>query len=395
MNALCVEPLGALLEQPLREPSRQPVYENRGKLPVSFEFVHHPVLLDEVVGLFGSVPSGIVVDATLGGGGHSEALLDAYPDLEVLGIDRDINAVNAARRRLSKYEDQTTYIHDQFRNLGRILDKLTDERISSGRAWPGLSGVLLDLGVSSPQLDIASRGFSYRVDGPLDMRMDSGYFEESISHSTPGSRSIDAYSLVNESSETELAVMFADNGEVRLARRLARVIVAARPIETTIQLARVVEDAVPAAIRRRGHPASRVFQALRIAVNDELGQLQDVLPMVLSRLSVGGRCVVISYHSGEDRLVKTTFIQAESGGCTCPSDLPCVCGAVRQYELVFRGAKKASRSEYELNPRARSARLRAIERIEPATTNPTNATNATAATRTGDRRYKRDIGERT
>ncbi len=280
MNALCVERLGTPLGDPsddslgelLGQSIGQSAFERYEMPPVSFEFIHQPVLLDEVVGLFGRIPSGVVVDATLGGGGHSEAILDAYPDLEVLGLDRDSNAINAAQQRLSKFGDRVTCIRDQFRNLERILDRLVQERLSSGRRWAGLSGVLLDLGVSSPQLDTPSRGFSYRVDGPLDMRMDFDHFEEPISHlNNSRASSSDAYSLVNESSETELAVMFADNGEVRLARRLARAIVAARPIESTMQLAQVVEDVVPAAIRRRGHPASRVFQALRIAVNDELG----------------------------------------------------------------------------------------------------------------------------
>jgi 16S rRNA (cytosine1402-N4)-methyltransferase len=213
-----------------------------------------------------------------------------------------------------------------------------------------VSGVLLDLGVSSPQIDRAERGFSLRRSGPLDMRMDAG----------SGATAAD---LVNGASEQELAALFAANGEARLSRRLARAVIAARPVTSTTELADVIDAAVPAAVRRRGHPATRVFQALRIAVNDELGQLASVLPISLDLLVPGGRCVVIAYHSGEDRLVKAAFNEAVTGGCTCPPGLPCVCGARPEHRLVFRGGHKASEEEMATNPRASAARLRAIERL--------------------------------
>ena len=223
--------------------------------------------------------------------------------------------------------------------------------ILSAPSFGPLSGALFDLGVSSPQLDRVERGFSFRVDGPLDMRMDP----------TTG---LTAADLLNSLPEESLAALFRENGEGRLSGRIARAIVRSRPLTSTRQLAEVVSSAVPAAVRRKGHPARRVFQALRIEVNDELGQLRAALPVALSHLAVGGVCAVISYHSGEDRLTKQTFADAASGGCVCPPGLPCVCGAVARHTLVFRGARKPSPSEVAANPRAESARLRAIVRTE-------------------------------
>jgi 16S rRNA (cytosine1402-N4)-methyltransferase len=214
-----------------------------------------------------------------------------------------------------------------------------------------LSGVLFDLGVSSPQLDRAGRGFSYRADGPLDMRMD------------PES-GVTAADLVNGLPADALARLFRENGEGRLSGRIARAVVAARPLTSTGQLAEVVAGAVPPAARRKGHPARRVFQALRIEVNDEQNELRAALPAALSNLAVGGVLAVISYHSGEDRLVKQTFAEAATGGCVCPPNLPCVCGAVPRHRVVFRGARKASASEVAANPRAEAARLRAIVRTD-------------------------------
>ncbi|MGH2931132.1 MAG: 16S rRNA (cytosine(1402)-N(4))-methyltransferase RsmH, partial [Solirubrobacteraceae bacterium] len=204
--------------------------------------------------------------------------------------------------------------------------------------------------LSSPQLDQEARGFSYRRGAPLDMRMDP----------TAGPT---AAELVNGSSVEELASMFAESGERRLARRLARAVVAARPIMRTDELAQVVAAAVPAPGRRRGHPARRVFQALRIAVNEEMGELAAFLPAALHAVDPGGRLVAISYHSGEDRTVKAAMVEAGTGGCTCPPGLPCVCGARAQFRLVFRGARKSSAAEVARNHRAESARLRAVERI--------------------------------
>jgi 16S rRNA (cytosine1402-N4)-methyltransferase len=299
-------------------------------------FEHVPVLRDEVVALFAPVPPGVLIDATVGGGGHSEALLAAHAGLQVIGLDRDAQALAAAAERLAPFGDRVTLVHAAFSALADV---------ASGP----LSGVLFDLGVSSPQLYRAERGFSYRADAPIDMRMDL-------------SMGRTAAQLVNELPEGALAELFRENGEGRLSGRIARAIVRARPLTSTIQLADVVASAVPAAVRRRGHPAKRVFQALRIAVNDELGELAMALPVALERLAVGGRCAVISYHSGEDRLTKQIFTRATTGGCTCPPAMPCVCGAVAQHQLVFRGARRPSDEEVSNNRRAGSARLRAITR---------------------------------
>jgi 16S rRNA (cytosine1402-N4)-methyltransferase len=211
--------------------------------------------------------------------------------------------------------------------------------------------VLFDLGVSSPQLDVPERGFSYRRDADLDMRMDP----------TSGRTAAD---VVNEYEEDDLVGLFADNGEGRFARRIARAIVAARPLSTTGELADVVRAAIPAATRRTGgHPARRVFQAIRIAVNEELDQLETALEQALGLLVPQGRCVVIAYHSGEDRLVKTLFTRMATDGCQCPPGLPCVCGADPQFRLVTRGARRPGPDEIETNPRAEAARLRVIERL--------------------------------
>lgn len=306
------------------------------------EFEHEPVMVGEVLALFAPVPAGLVVDATVGGGGHAAALLGARPDLRLLGLDRDPAAVTAARRRLAPFGERVEVRHARFSALPDLV----------AQSGAPVSGLLFDLGVSSPQLDVAARGFSFRGDAPLDMRMDP----------TAGPSAAD---LVNGAAVEELARLFAANGEGRLARRLARAVVAARPITTTGELADVVAAAVPAPARRRGHPARRVFQALRIAVNEELDELAAVLPVALDLLAPGGRLVVISYHSGEDRLVKAAFAEAERGGCTCPPGLPCVCGARPVHRLVFRGARKPSPGEVEWNHRAESARLRAVERTAP------------------------------
>ncbi|HVX22929.1 MAG TPA: 16S rRNA (cytosine(1402)-N(4))-methyltransferase RsmH [Acidimicrobiales bacterium] len=323
------------------------------------DFGHQPVMVEEVVDLFGTVPAGVVVDGTAGGGGHAAALLRAYPHLGVLGLDRDPAALDAAGRRLAPFGHRAVLRHARFADLG---DEVAAARAAGGDRWPagawaeeadrpeGLSGVLLDLGVSSPQLDRPDRGFSYRNPGPLDMRMDP----------TGG---LTAGQLVNEADVAELAALFAANGEGRLAGRIARAVVAARPLTSTTELAEVVAAAVPAAARRRGHPARRVFQALRIAVNDELDQLAAALPVALRLLAPGGRLVVIAYHSGEDRMVKAAMAEAATGGCVCPPGLPCVCGARPEHRLVFRGSHRPSAAEVAANHRAESARLRAVERL--------------------------------
>jgi 16S rRNA (cytosine1402-N4)-methyltransferase len=327
--------LGRLdLHLPLDQPAEE--------LQMAQSFVHIPVLRDEVVSLFAAVPPGVIVDATVGGGGHTAALLDAYPEVRVLGLDRDPSALEAAAQRLSSFGDRVTLVRSPFSALESVIAESGVDR---------LSGVLLDLGVSSPQLERAGRGFSFRADGPLDMRMD------------PES-GVTAADLANGLSEDALARLFRENGEGRLSGRIARAVVRARPLTSTGQLAEVVRAAVPPAARRKGHPARRVFQALRIEVNDEQNELRTALPVALSHLAVGGVLAVISYHSGEDRLVKQTFAEAATGGCVCPPGLPCVCGAVARHRLVFRGARKPSASEVDANPRAEAARLRAIVRTD-------------------------------
>jgi 16S rRNA (cytosine1402-N4)-methyltransferase len=312
-------------------------------------FNHEPVMVAEVVALFAPVPPGVVIDATVGGGGHARALLEAHPHLRVLGIDRDPDAVDAAAESLAEFGGRASVRHAPFTTLADEIESDaadTDDQVT---------GVLFDLGVSSPQLDRAERGFSYRHDGPLDMRMDP----------TLGPSAAD---VVNTWSVDALSRLFAENGEGRFAGRIARAVVAARPFTTTAQFAETVRNAIPAATRRQGgHPAKRVFQAVRIAVNDELDLLAEAVPTAIEILAPQGRCVAISYHSGEDRIIKAAFNRADTGGCVCPPGLPCACGAVPIGRLLFRGARKASAEERARNRRAESARLRAIERIGPVT----------------------------
>jgi 16S rRNA (cytosine1402-N4)-methyltransferase len=304
-------------------------------------FEHRPVMLAEVVELFAAVPEGTLLDATVGAGGHGRALLESSPNRKVIGLDRDAEAVGAATLVLASFGTRATVVKARFDHLGEVLAQLGD---------PPLSGVLFDLGVSSPQLDHPARGFSYRFDAPLDMRMDR-------------SEGVTAAEFINLSSQEELARLFVVHGEARFARRIAAAIVSARPVLTTSALAEVVSAAVPAAVRRRGHPAKRIFQALRAAVNSELEVLPVAIDAAIDHLSPGGRIVVIAYHSGEDRSVKDRFVNAATGGCTCPPGLPCVCGAVPKVRLLNRGARKPSDAEVSSNPRAQSARLRAAEAL--------------------------------
>ncbi|HUQ39936.1 MAG TPA: 16S rRNA (cytosine(1402)-N(4))-methyltransferase RsmH [Acidimicrobiales bacterium] len=302
-------------------------------------FSHEPVMVDEVLALFAPTPRGVVVDATLGGGGHARALLSAHPHLSILGIDRDPAALAAAAEALAGFEERVSLHRARFDALARLVEPGT------------VSGVLFDLGVSSPQLDRGERGFSYRSDAPLDMRMDPDQTRT-------------AADVVNTIDERELVDILRDNGEGRLAGRIARAIVRARPLLTTEQLVDVVRAAIPAPARRAGgHPAKRVFQALRIEVNDELRILPAAVDAAVDALAPGGRIVVLSYHSGEDRIVKARFADAATGGCTCPPALPCVCGAVPTVRLLNRGARKPTAAEVRGNPRAESARLRAAERL--------------------------------
>ena len=309
-------------------------------------FAHEPVMEAEVVELFAPVPPGTVIDATVGGGGHARAILDAHSHLRLLGLDRDPDAVSAATETLAPYDGRAVVRHASF---DRLVEE--SERDSADSGEP-VTGVLFDLGVSSPQFDRGERGFSYRHDGPLDMRMDP----------TDGQTAAD---VVNTWPVEELSRLFAANGEGRFATRIARAIAAGRPFTTTGQLAEVVRQAIPAATRRQGgHPARRVFQALRIAVNEELDRLATAVPAAVSILAPRGRCVAISYHSGEDRIVKAAFGEAASGGCVCPPGLPCACGAVPVGRLVFRGSRRPSPGERARNRRAESARLRALERLD-------------------------------
>lgn len=307
-------------------------------------FEHAPVMRDEIVAALREVPAGVVLDATLGGGGHAEAILDSRDDLRVLGIDRDPAALDAARGRLLRFGDRAMTHRCRFDDLDEAMEAHDIDE---------LSGAVFDLGVSSPQLDRAERGFSYRNDGPLDMRMDTD---------APWS----ADDVVNGYDERELARVIRQHGDERFAGRIAAAIVAARPIETTTRLAEVVTSAIPAPARRTGgHPAKRTFQAIRIEVNGELDALPDAIDKAIGALTPGGRLAVLSYHSGEDRIVKERIRAAETGGCECPPELPCVCGAVQTVRVVRRVPKKPSDAEQSTNPRASSARLRVAEKTEP------------------------------
>ena len=322
-------------------------------------FRHVPVLRDEVVAAFAPVPPGWVVDGTLGGAGHATAILDAHPHLSVLGLDRDPLAVQVATERLARFGDRAHVVHTRFDRIADAMSLLRRTRTTADTTEEeiptGLSGILLDLGVSSPQLDRGDRGFSYRNSGPLDMRMDP----------TTGRSASD---VVNEADHGELVRILRRFGDERHADRVARAIIEARPVTTTAQLADVVRDAIPAAARRTGgHPATRTFQALRIEVNDELAQLEAVLGDALDLLVPGGRMAVITYHSGEDRIVARRFRDAAADDCVCPPGSgTCRCGGAPSVKLVPRKAITASEDEIAANPRARSARLRVAEQLGEA-----------------------------
>jgi len=304
-------------------------------------FSHDPVMVREITELFASVPHGFVLDATLGGAGHTTAILDAHPGLSVLGLDRDPAALAASRERLAPYGDRVMLQHRRFDDLDAAM---LEAGISE------LSGALFDLGVSSHQFDSGERGFSYRHDAPLDMRMDT-------------TEATTAADVVNQASEIEIAQILREYSDEKFAGRIARAIISARPIHTTSELADIVASAIPAPARRRGgHPAKRTFQALRISLNKELEILPNAIDSAVRRTSSGGRVAVLSYHSGEDRIIKARFKQHATGGCECPSQLPCGCGAQRTVRLV-RVASKPSAVEQEKNPRSTSARLRVAEVI--------------------------------
>ena len=310
------------------------------------EFVHVPVMVSEVLAMLEPVPPGVLLDATVGGGGHAAALLTALPAHDLIGVDVDDDAVAEASARLARFGGRAQVVRARFDELPAVVRANVPGR--------PVAGILFDLGVSSPQVDTPERGFSYRFDGPLDMRMDR-------------TGTTTASDVVNRLSIDELTALLVENGEGRFARQLAAGIVESRPIETTSRLVEVIERSLPGVARKRpGHPARRVFQALRISVNEELEVLSPALQAALDLLVPGGRCVVISYHSGEDRLVKATFAGAASGGCVCPVGLPCVCGAVPTVRVLTRGARLPSPAEAARNPRAAGARLRAAERLPEA-----------------------------
>ena len=308
------------------------------------EFQHKSVLLSQCLEALSVKPDGIYLDGTLGGAGHSSQIAKRLTTGRLIGVDRDEIALCAARQRLAPYMDRVTLVHANFQDLDRILQDL---------GIPAVDGILLDLGVSSPQLDDGQRGFSYMEDAPLDMRM---------SQEGPTARD-----LVNTLSQQELADIIFRYGEDKSARRIAQGIVQAReeaPIETTAQLAEIIKASVPAAVRRaEGHPARRTFQALRIAVNGELDRLREGLEAGFALLKPGGRLAVITFHSLEDRIVKQQM-HDWCQGCVCPKDFPvCVCGRKPQGRLVYKKGLAPSAQEVAENPRARSARLRVIEKL--------------------------------
>lgn len=305
---------------------------------------HVPVMVSEITEVFAAVGGGLFVDATLGGGGHAEALLSQNPDRTLLGIDRDPEAISAARERLAPFGKRVIYCCERFDRFSEI--------VSACDAGSPV-GVLFDFGVSSHQLDSAGRGFSHRHDGPLDMRMD------------PQSP-LDAATVVNTYEPQQLRKLLRRNAGERFADRIASAIVDARPLRTTHQLADTVRTAVPAAARRgRRHPAMRTFAAIRIEVNDELNLIEPAIRAALGCLTAGGRIATLTYHSGEDSIVKVIMHQAADGVCECPSTLPCICGAAPAVRLLRRKVSRPSAAEVGRNPRAASALMRAAERLQP------------------------------
>jgi 16S rRNA (cytosine1402-N4)-methyltransferase len=308
---------------------------------------HVPVLLDRVVALVAPAlqqPGSVMVDATLGLGGHTEAVLERCPQARVVGIDRDPHALDRSRERLAPYGERVTFVHAVYDEIGEVLAE---------QGLDHVDGVLFDLGVSSMQLDVRERGFAYAEDAPLDMRMND----------TTGPTAAD---VLNEYPVEELARILREYGEERFARRIAESVVRERgkePFTGSARLVELIRDAIPAPARRTGgHPAKRTFQALRIEVNDELSVLRRALPAAIEAIGVGGRVVVMSYHSLEDRLTKQAF--AEVTRSTVPPDLPFVPeGSEPPLRLLTRGAEKATAAEIEQNPRAASVRLRAVERV--------------------------------
>jgi 16S rRNA (cytosine1402-N4)-methyltransferase len=307
---------------------------------------HTPVMANEVVELLRPISPRLIVDATYGGGGHTRALLEAFPQLSIVAIDQDPDAIAQGPGA-----DRVRLVHANFASLDQIAAEMCSEETADGTSVsPSIDGFLFDIGVSSHQLDEPERGFSYRRRGPIDMRMDRG--------AEPG-----ADTIVNHWPVDDIADILWRYGEERLARRIARAIVAARPIADTADLADVVAQSVPAPARRRKHPARKVFQAIRIAVNDELGSLELGLEAAIRWVRPGGRVLVISYHSLEDRIVKRRFA-AGTVDCECPPDFPvCTCGRVADLRSPVRKPVRPTAAEMERNPRARSAVLRVTEKV--------------------------------
>lgn len=310
------------------------------------EFQHKSVLLQECIDALNIRPDGIYLDGTLGGAGHSSQIARRLTEGgRLIGVDRDRTALAAAKERLAPYADRVTLVHSNFAEIDAILDSL---------GIPAVDGMLFDLGVSSPQLDDASRGFSYMADAPLDMRMDKD-------------DALTAGEVVNTWPQGELRRILCDYGEERYAPQIAAAICRARekaPVETTLELVDIIRSAMPAqALREKQHPAKRSFQAIRIAVNDELGAVSRMMQAAVGRLNPGGRLAVITFHSLEDRIVKSEMQQA-ARGCTCPPEFPvCVCGKKPLVKLVTRKPIVSGPAELEENPRARSAKLRVAEKL--------------------------------
>ena len=309
------------------------------------QFHHISVLLDECIDGLAIKPDGIYVDGTLGGAGHSSQIAKRLTTGRLIGIDRDPVALKAAGERLAPYKDNVTLVHSNFCEMQQVLQELGIE---------GVDGILMDLGVSSPQLDDGERGFSYMVDAPLDMRMNS---EDALS----------AHTVVNTWSQEELKRILYTYGEERYAPQIAAAICRRRaeaPIDTTLQLVDIISSAMtPAALREKQHPAKRSFQAIRIAVNDELGSVEKAMEVAIPLLNKGGRLAVITFHSLEDRIVKLSMAEAAKG-CTCPPQFPvCVCGKKPKVKLISRKPIVAGDAELEMNPRSRSAKLRICEKL--------------------------------
>lgn len=308
------------------------------------EFNHIPVLLEEVIEGLNIDPNGIYLDGTLGGGGHSKEIIKQLENGKLIGVDQDKRALKAARENLKEFEEKLILVHSNYENIDHILDSLNIDKID---------GVLLDIGVSSYQLDEASRGFSFHNDAPLDMRMDQ-------------TQKFSAWNVVNEYSERKLAQILWDYGEEKWADRIAKFIVDERNkknIDSTLELVEVIKKAIPAAARRDSHPGRKTFQAIRIEVNRELDVLTNTIPKIINRLHTGGRLAIITFHSLEDRIVKNSFRDLFND-CICPSEIPiCVCDKKREIEIITRKPIGPTSKELDINPRSRSAKLRVAEKL--------------------------------